>query len=117
MNTDATTIRIQDLPAVVTGYLAAHRARDAEAALSFCAPDVEITDEGHTYRGAEEITAWMRRTSARFTYTSEVTGAQRLDDEHFVAVHHLVGDFPGSPVDLGFTITLDDDRITRVVIA
>jgi hypothetical protein len=35
---------------------------------------------------------------------------------HYVAVHHLEGDFPGGVVDLRFRFTLREGRIAELVI-
>ena len=112
-----TRIALAELPPVITAYLSAHRRHDAVAALTYCSDDIEITDEGRTYRGAEQVTAWMGRTSTEFTYTSEIIGAERVDEQRWVVTHRVVGNFPGSPVDLRFDITLADSLITSVTIA
>jgi hypothetical protein len=39
--------------------------------------------------------------------------AQRVDDDHYVAVHHLEGDFPGGVADLRFRFTLRDGHIAE----
>ncbi|WP_349259553.1 nuclear transport factor 2 family protein [Actinospica sp.] len=75
-----------------------------------------VTDEGHRYHGPGEIHAWLARSAGEYTYTSTLAAARRLDDDHFDAVHHLEGDFPGAVVDLHFRFALRDGRITRLVI-
>jgi hypothetical protein len=113
-----TDIDITDLPATVRTYLTAHTARDTETALAGYTPDAEVTDEGHTYRGTEEIRGWLERSSSEYTFTTELTGAQRVDDRQWVAVSHLEGDFPGGVVDLRYRFTLDAaDRIAVLTIA
>jgi hypothetical protein len=76
-----------------------------------------VTDEGRTFRGTEEILGFLRNSGAEFSYTTELTGAQRVDDVRFVAVNHLEGDFPGGVVDLAYRFTLAGDRIAELVIA
>ena len=39
-----------------------------------------------------------------------------IDDEHYTAINHLEGDFPGGVVDLHFRFALRDGRIARLVI-
>ncbi|TGN81248.1 nuclear transport factor 2 family protein [Streptomyces bauhiniae] len=107
MSTDQPqSIAPEALPEVVTGFLAAHRAHDTAAALGFLRPDATVTDDGRTYRGAPAIEAWMNRSAGEYTYTTELTGAQRADAEHYVATHHLEGDFPGGAVDLHYRFRL-----------
>jgi ketosteroid isomerase-like protein len=104
------------LPEVITIYLAAHQARDLDRAVSSYRPDATVTDEGKTYRGHDEIRAWLSRSATEFTYTTEVTGAARLDVDRYDVAHHLEGNFPGGQVDLHFRFTLRDGAIARLVI-
>ncbi|GHJ35541.1 nuclear transport factor 2 family protein [Streptomyces sp. TS71-3] len=104
------------LPEAVTAYLAAHATRDPDATAACCTEDAVVVDEGHTYRGKDEIRAWRARTASAYTYTSELVAAERVDDEHYVTVHHLEGDFPGGTVDLRFRFTLRDGRVAGLVI-
>jgi ketosteroid isomerase-like protein len=115
--TTPTTIQPTDLPATIRDYLAAHVARDADTAIKAFAPDAVVTDEGRTFRGTEEILGFLRRAGSEFSYTTELTGAQRVDDGHWVAVNHLEGDFPGGVVDLAYRFTMAGDRIAALVIA
>jgi ketosteroid isomerase-like protein len=107
---------LEVLPETIRTYLTAHQARDIDLAVSSYTPDATVVDEGRTYRGHDEIRDWLGRSATEYTYTIELTGAQRIDDEHYVAIHHLEGDFPGGVVDLRFQFTLDDGRITALTI-
>jgi ketosteroid isomerase-like protein len=115
--TETTTIQPTDLPAVVRDYLAAHLAGDADAALRSFHRDAVVVDEGHTYRGHAEIRGFLLHAGSEFTYTTELTGAERVDDEHWVAVNHLEGDFPGGVADLRYRFTTDGGLIAELVIA
>jgi uncharacterized protein (TIGR02246 family) len=104
------------LPAVITTYLTAHQARDLTPALACYTDDAVVTDEGRTHRGKREIRDWLARGASQYTYTTTLVAAHHVDDEHYVAVNHLEGDFPGGVVDLRFRFTLDGDRIAELVI-
>lgn len=106
-----------ELPALITTYLTAHQARDLEPALACYTEEAVVTDEGRTYRGKPEIRDWLAKTASEYTYTATLVAAQRIDDDHYVAVNHLEGDFPGGVVDLRFRFTLDGGRIAELVIA
>jgi hypothetical protein len=80
-------IDTRQLPEVITEYLAAHEARDLDLAHACCNEDADALDEGHTYRGKREIGDWLARTSGEFAYTMQLMEAQRVDDDHYVAVH------------------------------
>jgi ketosteroid isomerase-like protein len=116
VTTSARVIDPAQLPEVITTYLTARQARDLDRAVSSYQPDATVTDEGRTYHGHDEIRAWLSRSASEFTYTTEVTGAARLDADHYDVAHHLKGNFPGGQVDLRFRFTLRDGAITRLVI-
>lgn len=115
--TQPSTISPTDLPLAVREYLAAHLADDVETALGTFRPDAVVVDEGHTYRGTEEIRGFLRNAGSEFTYTTELTGAERIDDERWIAVNHLEGDFPGGVADLRYRFTTAGGLIAELVIA
>jgi ketosteroid isomerase-like protein len=104
------------LPEAISTYLAAHKARDIDVAVRHYAHDATVVDEGHTYRGHDQIRAWLRQSASEYTYTIELTGAQEIDNHHYVATHHLEGDFPGGVVDLRFQFTIRDGCIAQLTI-
>jgi ketosteroid isomerase-like protein len=112
----AGTIPVSQLPALISDYLVAHRARDLGTAVGYYTQDAVVVDEGRTFRGPQEIRDWLATAASEFTYTVELTSARRVDDEHYVAVHHLEGDFPGGVADLQFKFTLRDGRISALAI-
>jgi hypothetical protein len=107
----------EQLPPTIESYLAARRNQDVDAALSAFAADATVTDEGRTHRGSVEIREWLADAATEYTYTIELTGTRRIDDERWIATHHLEGDFPGGVVDLDFGFTVRDDRIQELTIA
>ncbi|WP_328468398.1 nuclear transport factor 2 family protein [Actinoplanes sp. NBC_00393] len=115
--TTPTSIEPAQLPATIRDYLAAHAAGDAEAALRAFAPTAEVADQGQTFRGTGEILGFLREAGAEFSYTTELIGAQRIDDARWVATNRLEGDFPGGVAELNYRFTLDGDLITELVIA
>jgi len=112
-----TAITPAQLPAVIGSYLTAHAAGDADAAARSFAPSAVVVDDGHTFRGAEEVLGFLRRAGGQYTYTTELVGAERVDDAHWVATNRLEGDFPGGVVDLRYRFALADGLIAELVIA
>ncbi|MFE1772760.1 nuclear transport factor 2 family protein [Streptomyces sp. NPDC059008] len=104
------------LPEVITRYLDAHRAHDTAGALSAFHPHANVTDEGKTHRGASAIETWLSRSAGEYTYTIELTGAQKVDTDHYIATHHLEGNFPGGVVDLHYRFALSNGLIKDLVI-
>ncbi|BBY19344.1 hypothetical protein MLIT_49360 [Mycolicibacterium litorale] len=105
-----------DLPEAVRTYLIAHRVRDVATAITVFTDDAVVTDEGHTYRGRDEIAAWLGNAGSEYTYTTEFTWATMIDADHADVVQRLEGDFPGAVADLHFRFTLDGALVRRLVI-
>ncbi|ABK72412.1 nuclear transport factor 2 family protein [Mycolicibacterium smegmatis] len=119
MTTDENTptaLTWDELPAPIATYLGARPKDDTATALGAFTEDASVTDEGHTYRGRDEILAWMQRVSTEYSYTTEFTEATRRDESHIDVTQHLEGDFPGGVVDLRFRFTLDGTYISRLTI-
>jgi hypothetical protein len=55
--------------------------------------------KNETYRGRSEITRWRKETAAKYNYTSQPIAIEENEGKSVVTAH-LVGDFPGSPIDL-----------------
>jgi hypothetical protein len=45
-----------------------------------------------------------------------MTGASKLDEEHYDVMHHLEGNFPGGTADLHFQFALRNGKITSLII-
>jgi ketosteroid isomerase-like protein len=116
MNTP-TRIHPDRLPATIRSYLAAHVARDADAALSAFTSTAVVVDDGTTYRGSEDIRRFLARAGSEFTYTTTLVAAERTEDVRWVATNRLEGDFPGGVVDLRYRFAMDGDLIAELVIA
>jgi hypothetical protein len=105
------------LPDAATRYLEARDRHDVDAALSAFTSDATVADDGHEYRGIDEIRAWIATAGTEYTFTRTLRGVTRVDDTTWVAVNHLEGDFPGGVVDLRYRFALVDGRIAGLVIA
>ncbi|MGW6911604.1 nuclear transport factor 2 family protein [Streptomyces sp. NPDC054940] len=110
------TITPDALPEVITRYLRAHHSRDTAAAIAVFTDDATVIDDGNTYQGAAAIERWLDRSATEFTYTIHLTGAQQAAPAHYIATHHLEGNFPGGTVDLRYQFTLDNDLIEHLAI-
>ncbi|MBO0679044.1 nuclear transport factor 2 family protein [Mycolicibacterium sp. S2-37] len=104
------------LPQVVQAYLTTHQSGDDAAALETFTADAVVIDEGHTYRGTQEIADWMGKAAGEYTYTTDFVGATTTDAASVDVLQHLEGDFPGGEADLHFRFSLDGALIARLVI-
>ena len=105
------------LPATVRDFFAAHVVHDADTASSFLTEDVVVVDQDETFRGREQIHAFLRDAGSEFEYTTEQIGAHRVDDTHWVVTVRLEGTFPGGVAELDYRFTVRDDLIAELVIA
>ena len=98
----------------IAAYFAADKADGAAVAQCFTENAV-VTDEGHTYRGRPAIRKWKTDASAQYEYTSTPFDCER-EGGKVIVTSHLVGNFPGSPVDLRFIFQLEGDKISSLEI-
>jgi len=102
------------LPEGIAAYFSADRANGDAVAQCFT-EDAVVKDEGQTYVGRAAIADWKTDASTRYTYTSEIIAREEVDGKTVVTCH-LVGDFPGSPVDLRFFFRLQGGKIASLEI-
>jgi hypothetical protein len=98
-----------DLPEPIAAYFAADK-RDGEAVARCFTKDAVIKDEGRTYTGQEAIRRWKAEATTEYSYTSEPFAIEEANGLTLVK-SHLVGNFPGSPVDLRFFFRLERGKI------
>ena len=115
--TQHSDLRHAPLPTTVQGFLTAHVVRDADTASSFLAEDAVVVDQSESFRGREQIHAFLRDAGSEFEYTTEQTGAVRIDDAHWVVTLRLEGTFPGGVAELDYRFTIKEDVVMELVIA
>ena len=102
------------LPKPIAAYFAADKGDGA--AISKCFTENAIVkDEGHTYKGQAAIAKWKTDASTKYEYTSTPIACEERAGK-MVVTSHLVGNFPGSPVDLRFFFKLEGDKIASLEI-
>jgi ketosteroid isomerase-like protein len=109
------TTEWEALPDTIKTFMTALDARAVDQALATLTTDAVVTDEGHDYKGHDEIRAWVATAAAEYTYTTAFTGATTTEAGVDVG-QHLEGNFPGGVADLHYRFTLDGTVISRVVI-
>src|SRR5713101_2252381 len=103
-----------NLPKPIAAYFTADKG-DGDAVSRCFTEEAGVKDEGHTHRGRAAIKTWKTDVSAKYEYTSEPIACEEKDGKTIV-ISHLVGNFPGSPVDLRFFFTLEGDKIASLEI-
>lgn len=106
--------RSLNLPKPVAAYFIADKG-DGEAVSQCFTDNAVVKDEGHTHRGRAAIKKWKTDASAKYEYTCEPLACEKKDGKT-VVTSHLVGNFPGSPVDLRFFFELERNKIASLEI-
>lgn len=101
------------VPSAFARYLRGERERDLPTALAAFAGSATVRDHDETFRGHDEIAGWLRTAWDRFAYSVEPLSVE-TDGGGTLAHVHLVGDFPGSEVDLDYRFETQDAVITRL---
>ena len=104
--TTHTTIQPTQLPSTIRAYLAAHAAGEADAAIRTLTPPPWSSTRARPSEAPVEVLEFLRNAGGEFTYTTELVGAQHIDDAHWVAINRLEGDFPGGVAELSYRFTL-----------
>ena len=103
-----------NLPKPIAAYFTAD-CGDGLAVSQCFTENAVVKDEGHTHKGRAAIKKWKTDASAKYQYTSEPFACEE-EDGKIVVTSHLVGNFPGSPVDLRYFFKLEGDKIASLEI-
>lgn len=102
------------LPQPISAYYQADQG-DAVSVSECFAEDAIVMDEGNTYSGRNAIRDWKAESSSKYKYAVEPFSIEATGGKTIVTAH-LVGDFPGSPVDLRYFFGLKGDKIASLEI-
>ena len=101
-----------NLPNPIAAYFTADKG-DGYAVSQCFTENAVVKDEGHTHKGRAAIKQWKTDVSTKYKYTCEPLACEEKDGKTVVTCH-LVGNFPGSPVDLRFFFKLEGDKIASL---
>jgi hypothetical protein len=102
------------LPDAIATYFEADQ-KDPERWAQCFTPQAVVRDEGQTHEGLPAIKTWRAQASTRYSYRSEPFAIEQQDGDHIV-LSHVVGNFPGSPVDLRYRFRLAGGLIAALEI-
>lgn len=103
------------LPRPIAGYFDADRSRSPDAMAACFSDDAVVKDAGKLHIGQDAICRWKAEASTTYAYVVEPF-AIATDGGRTVVTAHVVGDFPGSPVDLRYLFVLGGERIAELEI-
>lgn len=102
-------------PQVLSDYFSAASDGRIEDTVKCFAEDALVHDENQDRQGLDAILTWIEDTTREYQPKTEVASIEAVGDT-FVAVATVSGTFPGSPVQLTYTFTLHNEKITRLSI-
>ncbi len=102
---------------MVSRYFDRDGDRDIESIVSLFAEDAIVIDEREERHGTAEIRAWQTGAASKYTYTTEIIGADALGPDRYLVSGRLTGNFPGGTADLKWDFTITGQHITRLTIA
>src|SRR3954470_12022425 len=106
--------KLLSLPKPIAAYFTADNG-DGQAVSQCFTDNAVVKDEGHTHKGQAAIKAWKTAASAKYQSTSEPFSCEEKDGKT-VVTSHLVGNFPGSPIDLRYFFKLEENKIASLEI-
>ncbi|HEY3198423.1 MAG TPA: nuclear transport factor 2 family protein [Nitrospirales bacterium] len=104
-----------DLPEPIAVYIAAENGHDPEAVARCFADHAIVRDEGRTIEGLAAIKQWKAETKKKYQHTVEPLASVQKDGKT-VVTNRLIGNFPGSPIELQFIFGLDGNKIASLEI-
>ena len=106
---------IDNLPKPIALYLAAENSGDPEAMTECFAENAIVRDENQTIEGLLAIKQWKAETRKKYQHTVDPLSVSEKDGR-FIVTNRLIGNFPGSPIELEFVFTLKGNRIVALEI-
>ena len=103
------------LPKPIASYFEADRSTNVDAVAACFSEDGVVKDERKVHAGKEAIRRWKADASKKFSYTVKPFALASEAGRTMVS-SHVVGDFPGSPIDLRYYFVLEGDRIAELEI-
>lgn len=103
------------LPKSIEAYFAADRTGGPDAVTACFTEDAVVRDEGKTHVGLAAIRNWKSGSGQKYSYTAEPF-LIATENGRTLVTSHLVGDFPGSPVDLRYFFVLSGEKIAELEI-
>jgi hypothetical protein len=100
-----------DLPAAIAAYFAA----DAGDVASCFSESAVVIDERREHQGRHAIARWKTEATAKYHYTSEPLAVD-LSGADVTVIARVIGEFPGSPIELRYRFTLEGNEIARLEI-
>jgi hypothetical protein len=106
---------VTTLPPIILDYFAAANDGRIDDATACFGENAHVQDENLDHVGHAAIREWVADTTQQFQPKTELLRAIESNGS-FVATARVSGNFPASPVELDFTFTLKNGKISNLSI-
>lgn len=106
---------IDNLPKPIAVYVSAENSGDTNLFDQCFAENAVVRDEDETHKGLAEIKKWKAETKKKYQHTVDPLSIAERDGK-FIVTNRLIGNFPGSPIELDFVFTIQGDKIVSLKI-
>jgi len=106
---------IDNLPKPITVYIEAENSGDISLFDQCFIDDAIVRDENETHTGLDAIKKWKAETKKKYQHTVDLLKIEKKEGKILVT-NELIGNFPGSPIELDFVFTLQGDKIVSLEI-
>lgn len=103
------------LPHAISTYFEISNGADIARVKSCFTADAVVVDEGKSYQGHGDIEAWQRATQLKFDYSVEPLHIL-TEGDRVIVTSSVIGNFPGSPVELKHAFGLVEGKINTLEI-
>lgn len=101
------------LPKAIEAYFDADRTGNRDAIAARFTENGVVKDKGRTHKGRDAIRKWIAEALQEYSYTVEPFLIATESGKSQVT-GHVVGTFPGSPIDLRFLFVLAGDKVAEL---
>lgn len=103
------------LPKIIDAFIMASNDHNSDNYIACFTDNAVVQDEGKDIHGTKAIKEWNELSSKDYNVTLE---PMRLvyENKHTVLTAEVSGNFEGSPVNLDYQFTINNDKITALKI-
>ncbi|HEX4639038.1 MAG TPA: nuclear transport factor 2 family protein [Chthoniobacterales bacterium] len=106
---------IDNLPKPIAIYIEAETSGEPNLFDQCFAEGAVVRDESATHKGLASIKKWKAETKKKYQHTVEPLSIVEQNGK-FTLTNRLTGNFPGSPIELDFVFTIENDKVVSLEI-
>jgi ketosteroid isomerase-like protein len=108
-------IMTSNVPEIINEYVNASNSHNSKSILGCFSNNAVVHDEGEVLKGKNAIEDWIAKTIEKYEFHLEPIDFTSRDSE-VVVVTKVSGTFQGSPVHLDFHFTIENNKISSLIV-